>query len=153
MNMNSLHRVGSLVYRLGLLCTALCLSSNQSLAQSPAVGTIEGRVFNTDTGRFLEKARITIEGTRFETLTDSAGEYRITNAPAGPARVKAFHTAVVAQTQTITVEAGQTVRRDFDLARFQAKSEDVGPIKLGQFVVSSSMLDGAAIALPTRSWW
>ena len=78
-------------------------------------GSIEGRVFNPATGEYLELARITVEGTMLEALTDASGQYRLTNVPAGPARVRAFRTGVVSQTQSITVAAGQTVPLNFDL--------------------------------------
>ncbi|MSU49590.1 MAG: TonB-dependent receptor [Opitutus sp.] len=104
-------------------------------------GTIEGRVFNTGTGEFLENARVTIEGTRLETLTDNLGQYRLSGVPAGAARVRAFYTGLTAETATLTVSAGQIATRDFNLA-------GTGVVKLGQFVVSSSReVDGAAIAI------
>ena len=54
-----------------------------SLWSQPAAGTIEGRVLNTRNGEYLEKARVTVEGTRFETFTDATGVYRLNNVPAG----------------------------------------------------------------------
>ena len=51
-------------------------------------GTIEGRVFNPASGEYLEKARVSIEGTALETLTGQGGYYRLAGVPAGPARVK-----------------------------------------------------------------
>src|SRR5437016_9319247 len=92
-------------------------------AQSPASGTIEGRVLNPGTGEFVENARITIEGTSLETFSDSAGQYRLTHVPAGVARVRAFRTGAPAQTQSVTVNAGQTQQQDFNLA-------GLGPIRL-----------------------
>ena len=41
-------------------------------AQSPG-GTIEGRVFNAATGAALSKARVAIEGTHREVVTDESG--------------------------------------------------------------------------------
>ena len=49
--------------RLCLLALGLSLLSERAAAQ-PTSGTIEGRVFNTRNGEYLEKARVTIEGAR-----------------------------------------------------------------------------------------
>ena len=118
----------------------------------PATGTIEGRVLNTRNGEYLEKARVTLEGTRLETFTDSTGQYRFSEAPAGSVNVRAFHTGLVPQTLTVTVSAGQTTQVDFNLldaaARPGAAPKDGTIVKLDQFVVSNSReMDGAAIAI------
>jgi hypothetical protein len=44
-------------------------------AQSPATGTIEGRVLSAETGDSIENARVTVEGTALETLTDVTGRF------------------------------------------------------------------------------
>ena len=56
-----------------------------TFAQPPggATGTIEGRVFNAATGSSLANARVVIEGTTREVLTDETGSYRLTGVPAG----------------------------------------------------------------------
>ena len=112
-------------------------------------GTIEGRVFNPGTGEYIEKARVTIEGTAFETLTDNLGQYSFANVPAGEVKVRVSFTGLVAQTAAVSITAGQTVQRDFNLERFDQKpSASDTPIKLDQFVVSTSReMDGAAIAI------
>ena len=46
-------------------------------------GTIEGRVLNTRNGEYLERARVTVEGTQIETFTDSSGHYRLSGLPPG----------------------------------------------------------------------
>ena len=92
-----------------------------ALAQSPPVGVIEGRVFNPGTGEYLELVRITVEGTSLEAFTDTSGQYRIGNVPAGQARVRAFRTGIVPQTHPVTVIGGETTQRDFDLSGLPAK--------------------------------
>src|SRR5688500_10908853 len=52
-------------------------------AQAASSGTIEGRVFDAGRGEYLEQARLVIEGTGQETFTDSSGQYRFSNVPAG----------------------------------------------------------------------
>ena len=58
-----------------------------SIAQTAATGTIEGRVFDSGRGEFLEKARLTVEGTGLATFTEAGGQYRFTNVPAGTVKL------------------------------------------------------------------
>ncbi len=119
-------------------------------AQPVSTGTIEGRVLNAGSGEYVELARITVDGTALETFTDSAGEYRLGNVPAGEVRVRAFHTGGSAPVQSVVVAAGQTVRQDFTLAGFPSPATAAadGTVKLGEFVVSTSReMEGAAIAI------
>ena len=137
--------------RLALHCLPLLAIATQLWSQS-AAGSIEGRVLNTRNGEYLEKARVNVEGTRIETFTDATGVYRLNNVPAGSARVRAFHTGLVAQTRSVVVTAGGTVQQDFDLLDSDVKpvpsAKDGSVVKLDQFVVAnSSEMDGAAIAI------
>src|SRR6185436_8832114 len=136
-NMNTTSFVRSLA-RVGCFaCSLLSLDPSVS-AQETSTGIIEGRVLNPGSGEFIENARITVEGTSLETFTDSSGQYRITNVPAGVARVKAFRTGAAPQTQSITVTAGQTQQQNFDLAGFETKTESGRPVRLDRFVVNTS---------------
>ena len=125
---------------------ALCfLLPALRVAAQATTGTIEGRVLNTRNGEYLEKARVTIEGTRIETFTDATGQYRLNGVPAGPMRVRVFHTGLGAQTRTVTVTAGATAQQDFDLLDANAKpaanaaaAKEGAVVKLDQFVVSNS---------------
>ena len=63
------------------------MASVQAQAQI-ATGTIEGSVLGTGNGAFLNNARVIIEGTRIELLTDANGLYRFTNVPAGPVQLR-----------------------------------------------------------------
>ena len=60
------------------------------VAQIVGIGTIEGRVSNARTGEFMERARVTVEGTALETFTDSAGQFRLTLVPSGVAKIRVF---------------------------------------------------------------
>ena len=131
---------------LGLAAMASLLRSAETTAHS---GTIEGRVYNPHSGENLELARINVEGTTLETLTDASGQYRLTNVPAGPAKVRAFRTGTVPQIQSVTVTGGQIAPLNFELTGFQ-RTED-GTVKLDKFVVGTSKeKDGAAIAINTQ---
>ena len=120
-----------------------------AVARAQSSGAIEGRVLNTGTGEYLENARVTIEGTALETLTDSLGLYRFADVPAGAAKVRVFFTGLQSETATVNVSPGQTATRDFNLAGFDAPpTQPNATIKLDRFVVSSSReMDGAAIAI------
>ncbi|MCX6934144.1 MAG: carboxypeptidase regulatory-like domain-containing protein, partial [Verrucomicrobia bacterium] len=63
-------------------------------ATASGFGTIEGRVINATNGEYVERARLTVEGTALETFTDSGGNFRLVGVPAGTARVAAFFTGL-----------------------------------------------------------
>jgi iron complex outermembrane recepter protein len=117
-------------------------------AQTPPTGSVEGRVLNTRNGEYLEKAKVTIEGTALETFTDSSGQYRLTGIPAGTARLRVFHTGLGPVMRTVAIVPGQTLQQDFNLADAGAPAGTENTVKLDQFVVSTSKeMDGAAIAI------
>src|SRR5438046_9094264 len=89
-----------------------------TLARAQSTGVIEGRVFNTGTGEYLEKARVSVESTALETLSDELGHYRLVNVPAGAASVRVFFTGLAIDTATVNVAAGQRAEHDFNLAPF-----------------------------------
>jgi iron complex outermembrane recepter protein len=137
--------------RVCLLAAGILFASRVS-AQVAGTGTIEGRVFDQRRGEYLEKARIRVEGTAQEVLTDSAGTYRLTNVPAGTVRFSVFYTGLGTQNEIVTVSAGQTVQHDVTLAGVAGAKPSAAAagdtIKMGEFVVSSSKeMEGAALAI------
>ena len=149
--MNPLRRFVSALPRLSLLLAVLCLCSPLTSAQSPAVGTIEGRVFNPGTGEYLEFVRITVDGTSLETFTDQSGEFRLVNVPVGTVKMTAFRTGVLPRSQTITVSPGQVAHQNIELSYAREAAARDTVIKLDEFVVSTSKeMDGAAIAINTQ---
>ena len=120
-------------------------------AETPSTGTIEGRVLNPANGEYVERARLTVEGAAAEAFSDTAGFYRLTDVPAGTARVKAFFTGLAGQTSTVTVAAGQIAILDFNLAALpdQPGAGRQGEVvKLSEFLVTTSReMSGAAIAI------
>ena len=139
------------IRRATLTVALVAFTATVSSAQSVATGNVEGRVLNLRNGEYVERARVTIEGTGLETFTDASGQYRLTNVPAGPARVRVFFTGLDLQTASVVVTSGATAQRDFNLEAGGRRSEpgragDV--VKLGEFVVATSkQMDGAAIAI------
>ena len=150
---NTTPRPRRALFRIVFMVSCLAGSAGETSAQTLSTGMIEGRIFNTASGEYMEFARVTVEGTSHEAFTDSAGQYQIANVPPGAARVTAFYTGALPQTQSVTVAAGQLVQLNFNLAGFHAVSakKAEGVIKLDQFVVSTSKeMEGAAIAINTQ---
>jgi iron complex outermembrane recepter protein len=117
-------------------------------AQATGTGTVEGRVFDVRRGEYLEKARITVDGSTLETFTDDTGYYRLLNVPAGSAKVTVFYTGRGSQSHAVVVLPGQTAQHDITFSGTGRASATGDVVKLDDFVVSSSKeMDGAAIAI------
>ncbi|MDP3070593.1 MAG: carboxypeptidase regulatory-like domain-containing protein [Opitutaceae bacterium] len=118
-------------------------------AQSPATGTIEGRVFDPRRGEYLENARIKLDGTAQETLTDATGAYRLSGVPAGTAKLVIFYTGLGTRTELVAVAPGQTVQFDITLAAAGApRAPGEAVVQMDKFVASTSReMDGAALAI------
>jgi TonB-dependent receptor len=113
-------------------------------------GSIEGRITNPSTGGVLENARVTLDGTALETFTDAAGYYSLAGVPAGAAKLRAFFSGFPPATATVTVAAGQTAQRDFQLSPLgSAAPAGAGAVvQLDEFVVAASReMSGAALAI------
>ncbi len=117
-------------------------------AQSPG-GTIVGRVVEAEKGGYLERVRLTIEGTSREAFTDSDGNYRFSTVPAGEVRLKAFYTGLTARVDTVQIVAGQIARHDIALVSVgRPTALDGSVVKLDRFVVATSKeMEGAAFAI------
>ena len=129
-----------------IVCVVLALAAPAGAAEPAGRGGITGRVSNPATGEYLERARITVEGTSLETFTDSDGNYRLANVPAGTARLTTFYTGLPPHTTTVTVGAGQTVQHDVALTA--TGTSGTGVVKLDEFRVETSReMDAAALAI------
>ncbi len=123
------------------------LGAVSAAGQGVGTGMIEGRVVNARSGDYLAGARVTVAGTALETFTDEAGSFRLTNVPAGTARVTVFYTGQPAQSVSVAVTAGQTVQRDLSLGAPETKPGDA-VVKLDEFRVETSReMDAAALAI------
>ena len=123
----------------------------QTPSSAAATGAIEGRVLNSDSGEYLELVRLNVEGTALETFTDAAGRYRLSNVPAGPAQVRAFHTGSATQTLSVLVTSGSTTQHDISLGAPRRKPADDAAIKLDEFVVTTSKeMANASVAINTQ---
>ena len=94
-------------------CVAACvLAAGVAVA---AAGEVEGRVFNAVTGLALARARVTVEGTGREVLTDESGTFRVADVPAGEVRLNVSYLGFERQTAAVTVPATGAAQRDFEL--------------------------------------
>jgi len=133
-------KTSSLLVRFVSIAALVCASFARLPAQTAgATGTIEGRVSHARSGDYVERARVTVDGTTLETFTDTGGQYRLVNVPAGAARVRVFFTGAL-ESATVAVTPGSTAGQDFSLGS--------GVVELSKFVVTSSKeMEGAAIAI------
>jgi len=112
---------------------------------------IEGRVLRANTSEYVELARVLIEGTSLETLTDESGRYRLANVPPGTVNLKVYHTGVKSQSRQVVITAGQRLQEDFTLGELSEKAADGDVVRLSSFVVSTSkQTDMAALAINTQ---
>ncbi len=139
-------------FRLIIALLGLGFACGDLTAQATATGSVEGRVFNAATGSTLRNARVSVEGSDRQVLTDDFGSYRLA-VPVGTARLQVTYVGFDAQSATITVPAGSAASRDFELtvtgtSRPSATEETV---KLNDFtVVADREMSAQAIALNER---
>ncbi|MEY3609392.1 MAG: hypothetical protein RLZZ447_2180, partial [Verrucomicrobiota bacterium] len=91
---------------LPLLLTLLLPAAGQT--PPGASGSIAGRVTNAAGDTFLERVRVTVEGTSLETFTDAGGAYRLDGVPAGAVRVRLCSTGLAVQSAPGSVVAGHS---------------------------------------------
>ena len=85
-------------------------------ASLPRAVTITGTVTDQRSGQPLPGVQVNIVGTMIGAATDAQGRYRIVNAPAGSARLRARLLGYAAVERTITLEEGRALAVDFSLA-------------------------------------
>jgi len=117
-------------------------------AQPSGTGTIEGRVQNEVTGRYLNNARVTLKETNQVVLTDDYGGFRLTQVPSGTAVIEVFYTGLDVQQASVNVSAGATTVRDFSLRSAALFAAQDPTVKLDAFTVTATKeTDGASIAI------
>ena len=113
-----------------------------AFAQS-GTGTIEGRVLNVVSGRFIANARVTVVGSNISALSNDYGDYRITGVPAGSVTLEVTYTGLDTQTQTVQVSAGSSVSQDIALTNRGVMGDD-DTIMLDVFTVQTERETNAA---------
>ncbi len=113
----------------GALFPALAFALLACFAPASSAATaLTGTVTNTATGRALEGARVTLEGTARETLTDAQGNFLFDDVPAGSAKLAVTYTGLDPVTAQVALAPGGVTRRDVGLTS--------GIYKMDQFVVA-----------------
>lgn len=117
------------------------------LAQSG--GEVAGRVINGGTGNYLNNARVAVEGTKVEALTDEAGRYRLSGVPSGEVKLVVSYAGFQTESATVEIAEGASTRQDFTLllALRDAVSVDDGGLVLESYTVSERILSGQAQAM------
>lgn len=116
-----------------LLSFALFLTASLH-AQPAATGSIEGRVQNVATDKYLNNARVTIKGTNRVAYTDKYGAFRLSDVPAGPVEVEAFFTGLDPLAVTVNVAAGQTHPVSLDLVSRERYGDAGSSVKMDQYI-------------------
>jgi len=135
--------------RFNFLAASLALAGSLAQAQSAVAGdnpgTLQGRVVNERTAKYLEGARVSIEGTGLATLTDTEGNFRLTLVPAGAVKVLTFYTGLPRDVRSVQVTAGKITELTLALGA-PPKVGDV--VELAEFKVSTSReMDASALAI------
>jgi TonB-dependent SusC/RagA subfamily outer membrane receptor len=111
-----------------LLCGAALLLLTPGLALGQATGTIEGTVTDASDGSSLPGATVQVPEEGIGTATDSQGQYALEDVPAGTHVLRVSFVGYETLTQEVSVEAGETVTRDFSL--------ELQAAELGEVVVT-----------------
>lgn len=119
-----LHSTRPHLVRLACLALGVCLAPAAASAQRALTGVVT----NTATGRALEGARVTLEGTTRETLTDAQGNFRFDDVAAGNVTLAVAYTGLDPAKEAVTLAADGVTRRDVGLGS--------GVYKMNQFVVA-----------------
>jgi TonB-dependent receptor len=120
-----------------LLIAVWLFGAPHAPAQSGGTGTITGRVFNPATREYVRNAEIAVAGTALVTTSGDGGTFSLTGVPAGEVTVNVTYTGYVTAPARLTVPAGGTATRDFDLASTALTAKSGDTIKLTEFVISS----------------
>lgn len=112
------------------------------------VGTVEGRVSNAVTSRYLNNARVTLRQSNQIALTDEAGYFRLTRVPSGPVVIDVFYSGLDTQQISLNVPAGGVVTRDVGLTSAALHGTQDPTVVLDAFTVEAlKETDNAVIAI------
>jgi len=93
---------------------ALCIAPLAS-AQAVSTGTIDGRVLNITSGKYVKNARVTVDGTTLEAFSGEFGAYRLLGVPAGQASVRAVYGGIPPVTRRVAVASGAISEQNFNV--------------------------------------
>jgi iron complex outermembrane receptor protein len=141
--------IGSTLAIVALALQAFTVAQAQSL---PAGGTVSGRIYNPATKEYVRNAEIRVDGTALLTTSEDGGYYALTGVPPGPNTVSVTYAGYPRITQSVTVGAGATAVRDFDLAAGPASNPNAtDTVTLTAYVVSSEAEGNAKAVMNQRN--
>ncbi|ATC63658.1 hypothetical protein CMV30_06665 [Nibricoccus aquaticus] len=85
-------------------------------ASQEGSGTIRGRVFDNNGGKYLEGAEVSIEGSTLSTTTERSGGFTLKNVPAGTHTIVVNYTGLDTKTESVVVASGQTAELSLGLS-------------------------------------
>ena len=94
-------------------------------AWGQATGRIQGRVVEERTGRPLEGAQITVEGSVRRAVTDAEGRYTLPNLRVGTVTIRVRLIGYSGRGQTLPVSAGLPATANFTLARSAISLDEI----------------------------
>jgi len=133
---------------LALMFTALpALLAAQSTNE-----TVRGRVTDASNSRPIGDAQVLVEGTRIGGISNAAGDFTLTNVPAGPRRITVRRIGYQPLTLSITVAAGATTTVEAPLKVSAVNLSDVvvtgtgAPTERRKVGTSIAAVDSSAIS-------
>ena len=134
-------------FLLPITLTLLFGAAETALAQQ---GIITGQVTDAETGEPLAGAQMVLVGTNRGGLADQQGRYRIENVPPGQIRIRANLIGYAAETETLTLTAGETAVADFALSTTAVNLDEVvvtvtGEQQQRELVSSVSMVNAEQV--------
>ncbi len=115
---------------------ALLASPAGTYAQAAATGGISGRVLNTETGSYLNNARVRVSGTSIETFTNEFGEFRLDGLQAGSVTLEVFYTGFPVKNTPVVVTAGTVTEQTISVT-VESAADDEGIVELEVFLVQT----------------
>lgn len=110
--------------RISFVPVTLCLAFLVSLPAAAGAqdagrrtATVAGRITEAATGQPMAGVSVYLEGTRSGSVTDSAGDFRIANAPPGPQVLRAQRIGYSPTRASVVVPGSGSVTRNIQLAR------------------------------------
>jgi len=146
--MQDRHNIPPVVRRIGAGLIGIALSCLLVMGLAPRAvvaqdtGTVQGTVVDGQ-GRPLPGAQVAVAGTQRGSVTDGQGNYSIEGVPTGEQTLRAQFVGYKPQTQTVSIEAGETVTADFTLQQDLLQMEEA--VVTGSFQERSKMESSVAI--------
>jgi TonB-dependent receptor len=109
---------------------ALLLSATSSVF-AQQTGTVNGQVVDNSTGKYLEGAEVSVNGTELRTTTERDGKFTLRNVPEGTHKITVNYTGLETNESSVDVKAGQTIDIPVKMA-----SQEI--ITLGEFKVEGT---------------